>query len=586
MTKKKQSVIEGGLILTLALIIIKLLGWFYRVQLTGVVEPDGYGFYTASYSFYNLIYSITVMGFPVAMSKIVSQYFTQGRYRDIRNVVKVAARFFAITGIAGTLILIILARPYANTLEDGEFIYWGIIAVAPSIFFCCLMAVYRGFNQGMSDMVPTAVSQVIEVLVKVAAGFGGAVLVKSLLIAEYEASRTVFGMAMESAQRADAHILSFSAAGAMLGITVSTVIGYIYLRFRYWRRGDGLTKAQINASVEPYSDKRILKQLIMFALPIALSTATVSFTGIIDNGTIPNIIASLMDNPETMQALVNTNGEIIMQLVDNKEIERLPMALYGVYNMELTISVLISTFTSSFGMSALPLVSAAWADKNRTETKKNVSVALRITMLIAAPIGFGLCFLGGPISQFVYGSNSPISAIVGGRMLQMLGIAGILTALSAMICSLLQGIGKQWATLILTAIGLVFKAVSNYTLIAVPQYNINAAPVGSILCYLFITVAGLVLLVRTTGIRISAWRVIIKPTMAGAAAGAAGFLVYDVLESAVSGNTVRLMCAIIAAAVVYIMALGVLKAIEREDVLSLPGGKKLAGILEKVHIIR
>lgn len=582
MTKRKQSVIEGGLILTLALVIIKLAGWLYRVQLGSILDDYGYGLYSSAYSVFNLVFSLTVMGFPIAMSKIVSLYASQNRYKDIRSVVRAAKKFFAITGIVGTLLILAVAKPYTGTLQNGQFVFWGIITVAPSIFFCCLMSVYRGYNQGMSNMTPTAVSQVVEVLFKVASGLGGALVIKTMLVNEFAASQTVFGMVMASAEEANPYILSFSSAGAMFGITISTLAGYLYLVFMHWRKGDGITKRQINESAEPHSDRFLLKQIIWFALPIALSMATASIAGVVDNSIINGIAALIKTNWDTLNA---SHGNLLSELIKGSQLSSLPTSLFGVYNKMLTIVTLIPTFTAAFGMSALPLVSASWAAKNRLETKKNIDAAMRITMLIAAPIGFGLTFLSGPIAKFIY-VGQPVATAIGAPILQMLGIVGICTAASTVVGSLVQGIGRPWITLVMTAGGLIIKTLSNYFLVAVPELNIKAAPIGSFFCYLFILVSELIVLLHTTKVKMHFTGVFLKPLLAGLLTGVFSLLGFNLISMVVSSNTVATIGGIGLGAVVYIFALGILKGIERDDILSMPGGKKLAGILEKLHIIR
>ncbi len=583
MSKGKQSILEGGLILTLALVIIKLLGWLYRVELASLVGETGFGYYTTAYNLYNIVYSITVMGFPVAVSKIVSEYETQGRYRDIRTVIRVSKVLFAVVGVLGTLLLLALAGPYANSIVKEPLLFWSIIAVAPSIFFCCLMSVYRGYNQGLSNMTPTAISQVIEVFVKVAAGLAAAVIVKNALVNEYAAAGTVLGTAAQTIQEANVKIAALAAAGAMIGITLSTAVAYIYLALRHRKRGDRINREQLSASPDRHSGRYTLRRIIWVALPIALSAATASFAGLIDNSTIPNNIAHLLRTD--LDTVLASHGGLLAKALESEGILGLPMYLYGLYGMELVVCNLVPTITGSFGLSALPLVSSSWTQQNYKETKRNIDASLRICMLIAAPAGCGIVALAQPISSLIY-SNVPTGALIGAPMLQLLGIATILIALVGIVNSLLQGIGKPWAALWLMIAGLVVKAVTNYFLVAIPQYNIKAAPVGNIFCYFLIAVGGLIFLRSWTKIKINVMSTFVKPLLAGAACGVFALLGYNLIGMVISSNTVRTIGGIGLAALVYIIALGILKGIDREDTLSLPGGEKITRMLEKLRIIR
>jgi len=582
-TQKKQSIIEGGLILTLALIVIKLLGWFYRVQLIAIIDENGNSYYTTAYNLYILVYSVTVMGFPVAVSKIISGYIAEGRYLDVKKVISISTRFFALVGVVGTAIIFVIAGPYTSTIVDRPLAFWGVIAVAPSIFFCCVMSVYRGYNQGFSNMTPTAVSQVIEVLIKVVCGLAGAAIVRNILTNEYNLSGTVAGVVISDAKEMYVQILALSAAGAMLGITLSTIAAYLYLVARHRIKGDGITKLQLSESPAPHNNKAILKRIIWIALPIALSAATAAFAALIDDITISHNLRSLFENH--MDTVLASHGGLLKNAVETIPFDELSSYLYGIYAMELVICNLITTITGSFGMSALPLVSSSWTAGDQTETRKNINTSLRITMLIAAPAGFGIAFLAQPISSFVY-SGKPTGALIGAPMLQLLGFAGIIIALVGIVNALLQGVGKPWVALWLMTIGLVIKCVSNYIVIAIPEYNIKAAPVGNILCYSFIAIAGLIILRRYTKLKIDLIGTIAKPMFAGLITGVFARLGYNIIYKYLASNTVSTMGAIILAVVIYVIFLGILKAIERDDILSMPGGKKVAKILEKLHIIR
>lgn len=569
MSKNKQGLIEGGLILSLALVIIKILGFVLKYLTNAIIGDMGYGFYTQAFSIYNVVYSISVTGFPVAISRIVSSYASQGRYQDVRRVMKVSTWLFGIIGLAGTCVQVALAFLISNSV-----LFWSIIASAPAVFFCCIMSGYRGYNQGLNNMKPTAVSQVIEVMAKFAASLIFALLAMLFTGAEFVATDGIFGWALKGGNAI------IGAAGAMLGITVSELAAYLYLRFRHWRRGDTLTKAQMNASPAPMPERAISKKILMIAIPITISAVTFSLAGLIDTLTIKYNLSQIV-NSSNLSILLNSHQGYLQ----NIPLESIPATLFGVYGYVGSMSTLISSFTATFGVSALPLISALWVQKNMPELKKNINMALRIVAIIAAPMGFGCVFLAGPISRFISPANS-LTGDIGAPILMLLGISGIFVALQTSISAVLQGIGKQWTAVALTAGGLVLKTVSNYILVGIPQYNIKAAPVGNILCFGFIVVAGLIAIMIYTKQKINIWRALIKPLIAGAATGVFALLVYNLLSMVISSQGVRTLGAIGAAVIIYVIMLGVLKILEREDILSLSKGEKLANALEKLHIIR
>lgn len=581
--KHKQGILEGGMILTVALLVIKLLGWAYQILLTRVIGVTGYGYYSFANNFYGVVYAIAVTGFPIAMSKVVSEYATQGRYKDIQHTEKVANRLYLVIGIAGTLFVLLFAPVYARVFLNNSDLVWAMWVLAPSILFCCLMSVPRGYNQGMSNMTPTAVSQVIEVLVKVAVGLLGATLVYRYFTSEYERLGTVMGKAVAQSD-AGALTLALGAAGAMIGVTASAVASWGFLAVRRWWRGDGLRKAQINDSPEPHSNRQTLKAILVVAVPISLSAAVANLSGIIDNSMVSTILPRLLSEAKDA-VFASHNGLLEQALEVETTFEELPAYMFGASSMHSKLVTLITALTGSFGMSALPLVSSSWTQHDTLATKKNIDASMRITMLIAAPAGISITVLAEPISWLVFKSN-PIGAALGIPMLRVMGIVAILMALMGIINAMLQAVGRADVPIKLLVIGLVIKTVSNYLLVSAPSINIKGLPVGNLLCYLFICVFGLWILSRSTALKIDFKGTLSKPILAGSLTAAFAWLVYEGAYFLLDNSSWSSVIAILCAVAFYVVLIGVFKMIERDDVLSLPGGEKLAATLEKLKVLR
>jgi len=578
---RKQNIIEGGLILSLALLVIKILGWAFRIVLLGIYTAKGNGYFITVYAIYTLIYSLVVQGAPVAISRLVSQYSTQGRYRDIRNLEKISLKLFTAVGLAGALVLAAFAVPYARTLtSDYRYYIFGIWAICPAVFFCSLMSVYRGYNQGMKNMIPTATSQVVEVVVKVVAGVALAWAAKAYFTNQLQTTGKVLGIALE--QNSEEFILALSAAGALLGVTVSNVAGWAFLALRRWRYGDGIRKVQINESPAPLDAKVILKAIVWTVLPIALSASAASLMGVIDSNLLVWILDRLYDQHREV-FLASHNHIFDAEFADPKFSPS--NYLYGIYGSILTVMNLVPTITGSFGMSALPQISSSWTAGNRSETKKNIETAVRICMLICAPAGFGLAMLSGPILNLVY-HGSPETVAIGGRILFFLGFVAIVTSLMAIVTAMFQAIGKMKIPLILTLISLVIKVIVNVAAVSIPRYNIILAPLGNLAGFTFICVAGFIIFTAITKIRISIFGPIVKPLIAGAATGLTAKYAYALLSRFFGEGIVNTAVSIMLAACVYLACVLALKILDRDDVLSLPGGRKLAAIMDRAHLLR
>ena len=582
MAKKKQSMLEGALVLTLAMVIVKIVGALYKLPMIAIIGEDGNGFYTTAYNLYSTIYSLAVTGFPVAVSKIVSSYASQGRYKDIRQVRRVSTVFFGVMGVVSAIVLALLAKPYVESIDNAG-AYYCVLAVAPSLLFSCLMSTHRGYNQGMKNMTPTAISQVVEVLFKAAFGLGGAYLMKARFVAEYAAAGTVLGQVMPDAAAADVMISSLAAAGSIFGVSMSTFAGWLFLVVRGWFVGDGVRASQLIESPKAHSNRYLLKQICRVVLPIALSSAAVSITGLIDNYSVLGRLRLVIETD--MQALYASHGGVL-ELAE-RTAEQLPNYLYGVYGLGITLFNLVPSLTGSFGMSALPHVSSAWVAGDKKATRVNMESMMRVTMLIAAPCGMGIAFLAGPIADLIYGAKTPVGAQLVVPMLSLLGIAAIFVAVVNPMNALLQAVGRYSVPVYLMIIGGIIKLASNYTLVAIPELNIKAAPMGNLLCFLFIMIASFIILSRITGIRFSVMGIFVKPLLAGALCGATAMLGYNLITRFLSiSDKLATVGAIGIGGIVYLIALALLRAIEREDVLGLPGGGKICRILEKMRILR
>ena len=579
MSKQKQNFFEGAFILTIAIAIAKLVGFLYRIPLYNIIEEDGIGFYSYAYNIYSVIYSITVTGFPTAVSKIVAQYASEGRWRDVRRTVKVSRVFLGILGGIAAVVMIIAAKPYCE-FKNNFYAYVSLIALGPSLLFSCFMATHRGYNQGMSNMVPTAVSQVVEVIFKALTGLAGSYAAKAFFTAEYASKGTVLGEVQENAAQALVSICALSAAGAMLGVTLSTFAGWLYFVIRRAKHGDGISREDYVSAPKAEPGGRILKKVLAVGLPIAFSAAAVSLTGLIDNETVINRLAGcLAKNPAALFA--SHNG--VLELAE-KNIEDIPNYLYGVYNIGMPLFNLVPTITGTFGISVLPHITTAWQQRDRRTARINMERALKLTTLVAAPAGFGIAFLAGPLAKLLFASRT-IGVVLTAPMLTVLGVAAVFVGISGIVNSMLQAVGRVDIPLKLMIIGGIIKLTSNYLLIGIPRFNIKAAPFGNLLCYAVIVVLGLLILIKATRIRIDLVETMIKPMIAGLAAGLSARLVYTAV--AVTDRTkVATVAGLAAAVLVYVIMVAVFGLITEDEALDFPGGKKLLPLLKKIKIVR
>jgi len=585
--KGRQSLLNGAIVLAVSTVVVHLIGMLYKIPLTALIGEVGRGYFNAAYDIYTPLYAVSMAGLPVAVSKLVSQNVALHRYRDARMIFRVAFRLFVITGILGTGLLLLLSYPYSLLIGNPKSLLC-ILVIAPSILFCCLMSAYRGYYEGMSNMVPTAISQVIEALGKLVLGLLFAFLIMKLGMAEFHAGRAVFGVQAATEAEALSAIYPYSAAGAISGVTIGTLIGYVFLFIRHRAVGDRITRAQLANAPRPAGSISIAKTLIAVAVPIVLSSLILNITNLIDAVTIQNRLDyALEKGPEIIREMY-AQSLAVSQTLD----EDIAKYLYGVYGTVLDFKNLVPTITMTLGVSAIPAMSAAWATRNRQKIKVSVESVLRVAMLISLPSGFGMAVLSTQILTLVYGSSRPSLVPIGSGMLFVYGIFVFLMSVSTPITNMLQAIGRADVPVKAMIAGAVVKLIANFILIGNPEINVKGAPFGSVLCYLVIVGYELFVLLRQTKLRPDFISVFFKPfvcaVLCAAAAWAVNGLLYRAL-SEVSGmmtaNAVATIVAIIVAVLVYVISLFLFRGLSKDDILMLPKGEKIAKTLEKYRLI-
>ncbi|MBQ6580209.1 MAG: oligosaccharide flippase family protein, partial [Oscillospiraceae bacterium] len=184
MSSKKQNFLQGALILSVAAIIVKVIGAIYKIPLMNIIGGEGFGYYNTAYTIFTPLYTIATAGIPVAVARMVSECVTLGRYRDVRRIFQISMTCFLVTGTAGSLVMLFGSKFLAGTVCGNPGAFLPVIILSPAVFFLCMTSAYRGYYQGLRNMYPTAVSQVVEAVVKVVIGLALTVLVTTLGFSE------------------------------------------------------------------------------------------------------------------------------------------------------------------------------------------------------------------------------------------------------------------------------------------------------------------------------------------------------------------------------------------------------------------
>lgn len=557
---KQQSFEYGAVILLMSTIASKIIGAVFKIPLNNLIGDLSFGYFSSAYDLFTPIYGLAMAGLPIAVSRMVAESTARREYKNVRAILSAAKKAFMVTGIAGFTVMLLLIYPFVSVTDKSGGSIYSLFVIAPSILFCCITSVYRGYYEGLRNMFPTAVSDVIEALSKLVFGY-----TLAYIIMRYNGS------------------VELAAAGAIMGVTIGTVLASAFLILRYRLGGSGISEEEFLLSPEPRENRVLLKSLITIAIPVVLSSLATNISGLIDVSMVKWQLGNLMDSSadvvKNMYAAsisdYNANAEAI--LTD----ATIPTFLYGVRGKAFTVYNLIPTISSVLGVSALPVLASVWTSDrgNKFAVRKSVNSIIKFTSVIALPAGIGMCVLSAPIMAMLY--NSTASVEIGAPMLAVFGIAAVFAGLSAPMTSMLQAIGKQMIPVRNIAIGAAVKIAVNFVLVGIPEINIHGAPIGTLCSFVFIFFANLFSLIKYSGVTPDIWCVFIKPLICALACGGAAYAVYALLGE----GTLYTALSITAAAAAYVVALVVLHVFSEEDLLSFPMGKKLARVAKRLHIV-
>ncbi len=557
---------------------VKLIGMLYKIPLTNFIGAVGRGHFSTAYGVFFPVLSIATIGLPVAISRLVSQNMALGYYKQVQGILRVSVKCFLITGSIGSAVVLLVARPYAEHIAQSPNAVYSIFMIAPSIFFCCITAAFRGYYEGQSNMYPTAVSQLIEAVCKMVLGIGFAQMIMKKAMTEYETHGTVFDFLITDESELLIHIYPYTAAGAILGVTIGSVVATLYLIIRQKIKGGSFTKQDLLLSPAAESDKEIFKSLLKFALPVMVGGLAMNLINIIDSSTIQNRLAYA----------INTDSELIRNLYsisDEIPTSDISAYLYGCYNSAMDFKNLIPTITGALGVSALPALASAWKLKNKHRIESTVSMVTRLTVFISMPSGFVMAVLARQILSLVYSSAQSDIVNAATPVLQIYGVTMVLFSLSIPIISMLHAIGEMTAPIKSLVIGAVFKITLNIIFVGQPRFNINGAIFGTMVSTLIMVTFNLVYLLRKTKVKINFMMTFIKPFLCSVVCAATAYSSYHATENILPQRLATVFSVIIAI-FVYIFVTFLVRGIYANDIKMFSFGEKIVKTLEKRGILR
>ena len=539
----KKSLVTSAAVLAAAGLIVKIMGAFFRIPLTNWIGADGMANYAPAYAIYSVLLVISTAGLPVATSKMVSERYAVGQYREAERVFKLSRMLMTALGVMGGLIVFFGAAPIAEHFIHIPGSALAMQATAPALILVPIMSAYRGYFQGQQNMNPTAVSQIIEQLFRVGVG---------LSLGYYMINGTLFAAQYDPGARGAAGGCFGASAGAIAGL--ATVL-FIYSVNRKAIQG----RLRRDHTTERESSGHILKTITIIAIPITIGAALLPLMNSID--------ASVVN-----YRLLQTGWET-----------EAAKDLYGqLTSMADPIIGFPQVFMQAIIVSIVPMVSAAKRVDDREGLNDTIALGFRMTTIIAMPCAAGLLVLAKPSLLLLYPLQVE-SAISATPCLQVLAMGFIFLALVTTMTGILQGLTKQNWPVINLAIGIAIKIIITWILVGIHSINIVGAAIGTLCAYLTAATLDYLCVRRFTGVRIPVKQTVVKPAISAIVMAMIALAAYKLFMFA-GHNSIATLGAIIVGACVYGVMIVKTKAVTRNEIVAIKFGTKIAKIGDKLRL--
>lgn len=525
--QKKQSFLHGTALLAMATVIVKVIGALYKIPLNAIIGEQGFSYFNTAYDIYTVLLMISTAGLPVAMSRMIAQANALSHYNQVRRVYKTARAIFLTLGITGSLLMTVFCKQLANFLNQPD--AWAAIgALGPSVLLICIMSTYRGFFQGHGNMIPTSVSQVIEA-----------------------AAKLIIGMTMALVLLKMTKKVNLAAAGAIFGVTASCIISSLYL-YSLFRKGYRSLPESRDAA---FTYHITAKGLLIVAIPITIGSAGLQFL-------------TMLETKIYMGQLLNLGYS-----------HDAAATLKGIYNMTQTIFNMPCALITPITISIIPAITAHMTQLNHQGAKDTEESAIRIMALVAMPCAVGLAVLAQPVTALL-GGYSGEKLVLATRLMTILGLCVIFNAVVLVTTAIMQAQGFVNRPVINMFLGGILKLVTIYILTGNPNIGILGTPVGTLLCYVAISILNVFSIRHLIKLPPSFFKNMVRALVSALFMGLVTWCTWKAMTM-VHMTSRLLLCAVpvLVGMISYCAAVYKCKVLTREDCLLLPKGEKIAAFL-------
>ncbi len=516
-----RSFLSGVSVLTLSAVCVKVLGLFYRIPLLGVLGTEGMGYFNTAFEVYALLCVLSTAGLPVAMSVLLSSAEADGNTEEARRIFRVSLGAFTVIGVIGTLLLLVTARPLAALLGSPG-AEPALRAIAPTVLLICLSAALRGRFQGRCNMLPTAISQIVEAAGKLLIGLGFATVARE--------------------RGAD---LPMTAAAAVGGLTVGTGLSLVYLciHTRLDARQGAVCSVPSPVASAPEmptgTTRRILRALGATAIPVTLSAGIISLSKCLD-------LAIIL---RRLQAVGYTAAEA--------------NALYGCYStLAVPLFNMLPAMASSVTLPAVPALAASLSqgETGVASARRTAVASLGLTLVLALPAALGLSVFARDILSLLF-AGQPAAVAEATPWLSCLALTVPAACLVTVTGSLLQAAGRADRPVRAMLVGVGVKTALLALLALQDGWGMAAAPVSALACDTVIVLLNLIALARHAPLLLPTRRtgIILFAPLLPAVLAVAGICALRRRLGWTEITPLHTIATVAAVALLYAMGLGILR---------------------------
>ena len=527
---------KGATILVIAGIVSKIFGAIFRIPLTNMIGAEGQAYYSAAYAVYNLLFVIATAGFPVAISRMVSSRIAEGDFINAHKSYKLAMKVSWALGILSFLVMFFgagaIATAYKNPGAEAS-----MKAISVALLFTPVVASMRGYYQGRQNMKPTGITEVIEQMMRVAVGL-------TLAYMFYKTN------------------LQYAAAGATFGASAGIIAALVAMAVIYARDKEPRKKLLEGSIVRAETDKKRLKELFAFLIPITIGASVMPIMFNIDAGIIVRRLLATGWDPVMAKKLYGLMGGFCDPIIN-----------------------LPNIFIDAICISLMPAVTTAFTLNNKKDLDDHIKTGLKTMMIITYPCAIGLIVLAKPILTMLYYKKYD-EALLAVPALQILALSIITLSIMRTLQSCLQGIGKMMLPVYNLFIGAIVKAVSSYILLGIPSVNINGAAIGSVLAYVTAGILNFRALRKYTNVSLDMKSIFVRPLIAALIMGAAAIASYKLLFLITSSNALSTLIAVFFAAAVYFVSAFLTGAVTKDEIELIPKGDLIYRLAVKLRVAK